>query len=241
MPCAGLNVSMTEPDGPMMMVNASLEITCTAPGTYLVPLKARRHSDDVRRLRAGQQLGLAGRSRSTAGAARRDSAADDGIDDGSGLYAVVHLLRREADLRKSVSPASRPATGIASDTGYVERYVEWDCMCYDVDGDADTRPEQHGWITPAESMADNDPRRYRQASTTTATAWPTRPPAQPGQPADYNDVAGTAMCAAILYNEGNAPYPQVQYLQSADEDCDGLVDGIEVVFGSNPTDGRLRR
>ncbi len=58
--------------------------------------------------------------------------------------------------------------------------------------------------------------------------------AQPGHPADFNDVAGVAMCAPIVYNEGNAPYTQVQYLQSADEDCDGLVDGLEVVFGSNP-------
>ncbi len=43
------------------------------------------------------------------------------------------------------------------------------------------------------------------------------------------------MCAAIVYNEGNAPVrPGGSTSKSADEDCDGLIDGNEYVFGSNP-------
>ncbi len=39
MACATLNVSMTEPDGPMIMVRADLEITCDSAGKFLVPIK----------------------------------------------------------------------------------------------------------------------------------------------------------------------------------------------------------
>ncbi len=226
-PCSGLNVSMTEPGGPMVMVNATLEITCTAPGTYLVPLKLvempTTFGDSVPANNSSWQATTV-YCWNSAG-----DVEDDGIDDSSGLYAAATSYIGNADVRRSVSPTSRPATGLASDSGYIERWVEWDCVYNDLNGAPDLNAD--GWISPAESMADpNIPAGIDDDGDCMADV----AAAQPGHWADFNDVAGTAMCPAIVYNEGNAPYAGVTYLQSADEDCDGLVDGVEVVLGTNP-------
>jgi hypothetical protein len=59
--------------------------------------------------------------------------------------------------------------------------------------------------------------------------------AQPGQPADDEDEPRTgpgANCDPVPYSE----YPiSVVYNKAADSDCDGLVDGIEYAYGSDPT------
>jgi hypothetical protein len=223
-PCAGLNVSMTEPGGPMVMVNADLQITCTAPGTYLVPLKLVEMPTTF-----GDSVPANNSAWQATTVYCLGTPEDDGIDDSSGLYAAATTFIGEADVRKSVSPAFRPATGIASDTGYVERYIEWDCVYNDLNGAPDLNSD--GWISPAESMADpNIPAGIDDDGDCMADV----AAAQPGHPADFNDIAGTAMCPTLVYNEGNAPYAGVTYLQSADEDCDGLVDGVEVVVGTNP-------
>ena len=232
-PCAGLNVSMTEPGGPMVMVNASLEISCTAPGTYLVPLKL---------VELPTTFGDSAPANNSAWQAvtvycwgSPEDMEDDGYDDSSGLYAAFTSYVGEADVRKSVTPASKPATGIASDTGYVERYVEWDCVYNDIDGAPDTGdPNSIGWITPAESMADNDGTPIPFGIDDDGDCMADVATAQPGHPADFNDIPGVAMCAPILTTRGTRPTPRCSTSESADEDCDGLVDGLEVVFGSNP-------
>jgi hypothetical protein len=230
MSCANLNVSMTEPHGPMIAVRADLEIECSTAGKFLVPLKGVDIPTTVGDSAPVNNVAWTSLSVSCWANSGARSAAIDGIDDDTGLYSSFNSATSEADLRKAVSPTSKPATGIASDTGYVERWVTPDCMWYDGDDDApDTNGD--GWISGPESMSDPDiPAGVDDDGDCLADA----ALAQPGKAADYNDVAGTAMCPAIVYDEGNAPYAQVQNLQSADEDCDGLIDGNEYVFGSNP-------
>ena len=236
MACVGLDIAMTQPDGPEIEVNADLEITCDAAGRYLVPVKAVDMPTSL-----GDSLPTNNSSWQnvtvycwTDGAAK--AASDDGIDDASGLYPRFGSSQSEADLRKSVSGTSRPATGSPADTGYVERLVKGECYYLDSNGAADGNSD--GWISETESLADpNKPVGIDDDGDCLADA----ALAQPGKPVDYNDVAGTATCAAIVYNEGNAPFAQVQYLQSADEDCDGLLDGDRVRLRLQPAAGRLRR
>jgi hypothetical protein len=229
MACAGLDIAMTQPDGPEIEVNADLQITCAAAGRYLVPVKA---VDMPTTLGDSLPTNNAAWQNVTVycwASAGDKTASDDGIDDASGLYPGFSSSQSEADLRKPVSPTSKPATGSPADSGYVERLINGACHYLDSNGAPDLNSD--GWISETESLADpNMPAGIDDDGDCLADA----AAAQPGKPVDYNDVAGTAMCPAIVYDEGNAPYAQVQYLQSADEDCDGLIDGNEYVFGSNP-------
>ena len=238
MACANLNVSMTEPHGPMIMVRANLEIECSTAGKFLVPLKAVNIPTAAGDSAPVNNVAWTSLSVSCWANSGARSAAIDGVDDDTGLFSSFTSYASEPDLRKSVSLTSKPATGIASDTGYVERWATPDCMWYDGDDDApDTNGD--GWISGSESL--NDPDLVALGGGVGVAAVDSDGDcvadaayAQPGKPVDYNDVAGGDMCPVIVYNEGNAPVVQVAYSKSADEDCDGLIDGNEYVFGSNP-------
>jgi len=235
MACPTLNVSMTEPDGPMIMVRADLSITCNTAGRYLIPVKAVDMATALADSAPVNNVSWSSLSVSCWADAAAKAAADDGIDDNTGLYSSFNSATSEADLRKSGSAATRPATGIASDTGYVERWAAPDCFWYDGDDDApDTNGD--GWISGSESLTDPDLVALGgvAAVDSDGDCVADAAYAQPGKPVDHTDVAGGDMCPVIVYNEGNAPVVQVAYSKSADEDCDGLIDGNEYVFGSNP-------
>jgi hypothetical protein len=235
MACPVLNVSMTEPDGPMIMVRADLEITCNTAGRYLIPVKGVDMATALGDSAPVNNVSWSVVSVSCWADAAAKAAADDGIEDNTGLYSSFTSYVSEADLRKSVSPAFRPATGIVSDTGYVERYTDQECRWYDIDDDAPDA-DLDGWISGPESLLDPDLVALGgvAAVDSDGDCVADKTVAQPGKPVDYNDVAGGDMCAAIVYNEGNVPTVQVAYSKSADGDCDGLIDGNEYVFGSNP-------
>ena len=169
------------------------------------------------------------------------------LDNNSGLYARWTILQsqgssslaRVGDLRKSYTGSP----SIPSDIGYVERIIDLQCFWIDDDGcaacDANTDTiisETESWNDPdftaagigGIDVADTDRDCLIQADK-----------AQPGQPQDSDDEPNPdPKCPVLQYSEN----PKVvQYNTSADSDCDGLVDGIEVAYGTNPnnvdTDG----
>jgi hypothetical protein len=162
------------------------------------------------------------------------------LDDASGLYvrwtAFMSFgstsLQRYGDLRKGFqSPPS-----IASDTGYVERTTQLDCFWMDDNGCATCDANSDGVITPAESWNDPDltalgginavdqDRDCLMAAGKTQPGWPTAA-------IDGDDVPNGVLCSPVPYSENPAV---VQYDTSADSDCDGLLDGQEWAWGSNP-------
>ena len=56
--------------------------------------------------------------------------------------------------------------------------------------------------------------------------------AQPGQPTDTDDSLNGTLCPVLPYSE--APN-LIQNDTATDQDCDGLVDGVEVAWGSDET------
>ena len=164
---------------------------------------------------------------------RCGGAADDGKVDGDGLYARWTILAsqgssslaRLGDLRKSYTGSP----SIPSDIGYVERIIDLQCFWIDEDGGAPAGAD--GVISEVESWQDPD----LLALGTIGTVDPDGDCAidaafaQPGHPVDLPTIAGT--CPKLQYSE----YPvAVTNTMAKDADCDGLVDGIEKAWGSNP-------
>ncbi|MDI6858181.1 MAG: hypothetical protein QME71_07720 [Dehalococcoidia bacterium] len=232
--CAGLKVGLNEPNGPQIALTAELDITCPATeGTYLVPIKA-----------VEVPVGNADSNPSnnvqwdTITVRCWDSANDaDGKDDNTGLFPAWITHESVADARMSYKPGSAADTASRSDVRYVERWYTWRCTWFDDDGavDLDTDPNApgYGWISAAESRADPDmPAGIDDDGDCLADpAF-----AQPGRPVDADDSPNGVLCPAIELNEGStAPSAQkIQFDTAADMDCDGLPDGLEVAWGSNP-------
>jgi hypothetical protein len=155
----------------------------------------------------------------------------DGLDDNSGLYPRWTAFQNanalgQGDSRK---PFASPPS-IASDTNYIERTIDLQCYWLDDDGTADTAdPNSIGYITSEESLLDTDmPVGIDADGDCLANA----ADAQPGQPTDAVDTPTGTLCPVLPYSE----QPNlIQHDTAADRDCDGLVDGVEVAWGSNPT------
>ena len=233
---------VSEPQGQSDVI-ADLDVTCplnTVPGLYSVVLKGIDAP-------VGSGLGEVKASDNAArsvikvwcGAAAR---APDGIEDANGLYARwtafqsvgISSLQIAGENQKSYkSPPS-----IVSDVGYVERLVDLQCFWMDIDGcfkdAANTVPcndDGNGWIDEVESWDDYDLGQLGgiaaldpDGDCATAAA-----KAQPGHPVDLPAIGGT--CAQLPYSED----PNIViYSMAKDRDCDGLVDGVERAWGSNP-------
>jgi hypothetical protein len=166
----------------------------------------------------------------------------NGLDDASGLYPRWTIFQSKGssslnlggDLRKPYqSPPSIP-----SDTGYVERIVQLECFWIDDLGCATCDDDAKGYITPEESW--NDPHLLTLTSSSTGAEAKAKIDkdgdclmnstyAQPGWPAVdlVDDPATATSCDSnanwVVYSE----YPLVHHNTANDQDCDGLVDGVE--------------
>jgi hypothetical protein len=235
--CAGLDVSLTEPAGHMIDIVASLTVTCNEAGKFVMPVKIVNQAVDY-----GDPSPINNTFFEPAvvycwASAGDRTAAIDGIDDSTGIYpswSTSDVSGGNVDSRKPISPTNKPSTAMPQDIGYADRYIaNPSCYFFSAAGSPDGGD---GWVTPAESMAtapagiDDDGDCLADAAA-----------AQPGNAVDPNDASGGADCPAVIYNEGAGSFPQIQYTVNADEDCDGLLDGMEMAFGSNPriadTDG----
>jgi hypothetical protein len=161
----------------------------------------------------------------------------DGLDDNSGLYARWTILQsqgasslaRAGDLRKSY--AGSPS--IPSDIGYVERIIDLQCFWIDEDGCPACDADSSGFLSEQETWNDDDMPAAFSLIDSDGDCLIDPAYAQPGQPTDTDDEPnGDPKCPVLQYSE----YPMVvQYDTAADTDCDGLVDGIEYAYGSDPT------
>ena len=164
-----------------------------------------------------------------------------GLDDNSGLYARWTILQsqgssslaRSGDLRKSY--ASPPSIG--SDIGYVERIIDLQCFWIDDDGGAPDGGD--GIISETESWNDPDFLAMGGVATcdTDRDCLIDSACAQPLRTAyvDGDDEPNVAVCGASPYS-GYPSSLTPPLNTSADTDCDTLVDGIEVAYGSLPAD-----
>jgi len=235
-------------------VQAQLNIACrmdTPPGLYAVVIKAidapayppygeSKASDNAQRKVISVWCG---------------GEEPDGIDDATGLYPRWEIFQSmgqsqfglTGDIRKPYqSPPSFP-----SDIGYVERTLQLECYWMDADGCytdvGNTKPcdsplasppgNNNGYIEASESWNDYDLVQLGGYGVVDSDGDCLVDPAvpfaaQPGHPVDPwdDDPLGT-LCPALQYSENPVV---VQNHISADQDCDGLVDGIEKAFGSNP-------
>jgi len=208
-------------------VNAVLNIACpatTPAGLYPVVVKAI----DVPAAGAGFESKPSDNAQRKVITVRCGGAAPDGKVDGDGLYARWTILAsqgsaslaRFGDLRKSYT--GEPS--IPSDIGYMERIIDLQCFWIDEDGGAPAGAD--GVISETESWTDDDmPAGIDPDGDCLAAS----NLAQPGHPVDLPTIAGT--CPKLQYSE----YPMaVTYDMAEDADCDGLVDGVEKAWGSNP-------
>jgi len=228
-------------------VNATLNITCpatTATGLYPVVVKAI----DAPAAGAGFETKPSDNAQRKVITVRCGGADPDGKEDGAGLYPIWNIYKsggpastgKDGDIRKPFqSPPSFP-----SDTGYVERTVQLECYwmdsngCATCDGSIPGQPAD-GVISAEESWNDPDmPAGGIGAidSDGDCLVDPAVPfAAQPGHPVDPVDAPSGIMCDTdpnwINYREDPG---LVHNDKSADSDCDGLVDGIENAWGSNP-------
>jgi len=246
---ACITYTVPEPPG-QSDVTADLDVMCpsyTLPGLYFVVIKA---------IDVPVGTGI-GESKPSDNAARKvikvwcyasesaKLAADDGIEDANGLYARwtvfqsvgISSLQIAGDVRKSYkSPPS-----LVSDVGYVERIVDLQCYWLDNDGcfkDSGNlvpcNDDGNGYIDEKESWDDYDLEQLggievvdEDGDCVMNAAF-----AQPSHPVDELDHPTVgADCAALPYSE--APHVVVNSI-AADQDCDGLVDGVERAWGSNP-------
>jgi len=185
----------------------------------------------------------------------------DGIDDGAGLYPKWTVFLSDPDKRK---PFASPPS-LSSDTagaggagvsppngGYFERLVRLECYWMDVDG---CHPDAagllpcpgaaKGYLTSEESHAD-----FELATTlggyltidSDQDCVQDYKSAQPGHPIEDQAAqpAGTCDTAAGWTQYAGKPNDAAN-TKAADNDCDGLVDGVERGYGSSPkladTDG----
>ncbi|MCJ7491700.1 MAG: hypothetical protein MUP15_06070 [Dehalococcoidia bacterium] len=161
---------------------------------------------------------------------------NDGKNDGNGLYARWTILQsmgsthlaKAGDLRmvKTLSPS------LPSDTGYVERIIDLQCFWIDEDGGAPA--DADGVISEVASWQDQDLLDLSgiDVCDTDRDCLIDAACAQPGQPVDTDDLPnGAPLCPVLQYS---ANPKVVQYDTAADTDCDGLVDGVEYAYGSDP-------
>ena len=238
---ACIQYEVLEPQG-QSDVKADLTITCGAvPGLYSVVLKAidapvaplgeLKPSDNAQRSVIKVWCGLAAMD-------------PDGIEDANGLYArwtvfqSVGISSLQIAGENRLSYKSPPS--IASDIGYVERIVDLQCFWMDNDGcfeDAgNTNPcndDGNAYIDEVESWDDYDLLALGgiDALDEDGDCLMNAALAQPSHPVDELDHPTVgANCGAVPYSE--APNIVVHSVAS-DQDCDGLVDGIEKAWGSN--------
>ena len=153
------------------------------------------------------------------------------IDDGNGLYARWTILQsqgstslaRASDLRK-VYTSTGPS--IPSDIGYVERIIDLQCFWIDADGCLTCDQNSDTIISETDSWTDDD---MPAGIDTDGDCLAAPGLAQPGHPVDLPMNTGT--CDKLQYSENPMG---VTYSKEKDADCDGLVDGIEKAWGSNP-------
>ncbi len=186
--------------------------------------------------------------------------APDGKDDGAGLYTRWIISEANPDSRAQlgvppamatmVAPYAIPPVGpsFPSDTGpdsklqqpiggYVERTVELGCFWIDANGctTAGAQPcdgslvgsghPADGYIDAAESRQDAD---MPAGIDPDGDCLPVSTLAQPGHAVDLPDVGGN--CAPVPYDLSVVTTNSI----AKDHDCDGLPDGIEKAWGSNP-------
>lgn len=182
--------------------------------------------------------------------------AGDGKDDGQGIYARWTIAQSNPDARQpysdgTVGPSFPQDGGPDSKLqnpigGYVERTLQLGCFWHDSNGcftnaggtiscDGSLVGSGHGaadgYFDAAESQQDYDLQQLGGMAAVDPDGDCLAAPAfaQPGHPADLPTIAGT--CAPVPWSQ--AP-TQVTYSMAADHDCDGLPDGVEVSWGSNP-------
>jgi len=171
---------------------------------------------------------------------------NDGLNDYSGLYPRWTIFQSKGssslnavtDLRKSYqSPPSLP-----NDMGYVERTIQLECFWIDGNGcDAthgDCDADDSDYISPEESW--NDPDLVALGGKTDVDAdgdcLMNSAHAQLGWPAvdAVDDPTSATSCDAnpnwIIYSEDPI---LVHHNTANDQDCDGLVDGVEWFWGGN--------
>jgi len=169
------------------------------------------------------------------------------LDDGSGLYARWTILQSQGssslakagDLRKSYTGSP----SIPSDIGYVERIIDLQCFWMDDNGcagcdgaDPDTA------ISEVESWNDLDLAALGGYGTVDSDGdcLIQQNKAQPGQPAEQTSTSDEPTGVICGSTDGWVDYSEnpilVRHDKAADSDCDGLVTGIEVAYGTNPAD-----
>jgi hypothetical protein len=186
----------------------------------------------------------------------------DGIDDGTGLYARWAIFQSNPDARMTFQnqPSFPSDQGMDSKLqnptgGYIERTLDLECFWHSAtgvqgNGAADTLKHDattgdivagsDGEISAAESHA--DPTLVAMGGYAAIDAdgdclvdqgltGPAAPALQPGHPVDLPAVGGT--CPTFPWAGPPEQAPQT-YSVSADHDCDGVPDGVEVAYGSNP-------
>jgi hypothetical protein len=165
----------------------------------------------------------------------------DGIDDATGLYPRWTAFQSYPDSRR---PFASPPS-IASDTRYVERAVVMQCYWLDEDGcytdaagtvscdDPSAGGDGDGHISAQESRNDYELQQMGGIDAVDADhdCLINAAHAQAGRPVDPVDVPTGSLCGQLPYS--NAPNV-IRYDTAVDEDCDGLVDGIEKAWGSDP-------
>ncbi len=186
--------------------------------------------------------------------------AGDGTDDGTGLFPKWVIALSNPDSRQdgnlfaspppygSLLPPSFPQDGgpdskLQQPIGtYVERVLQVGCYfetsdgCKTSSGGGSCDTNADGYLTAAETQRDY---RYNAATMDPdGDCLQSAATAQPGHPVDLPTLAGT--CDPVPWAMTGGP-AQVTYTMDADHDCDGLPDGVEVAWGSNPmvadTDG----
>ena len=159
------------------------------------------------------------------------AAAQDGIDDAAGLYPRWTTFQSMVDLRKPFqSPPSFP-----SDTGYVERTLQLDCYWLDANGCslADCDRNGDGFISAEESWNDPDLGALGGINAVDADrdCLQDYRTAQPGHPTEIESAQPGGNCPVLPWSQEP---DQVVYSIATDNDCDGLPDGVERAYGSNP-------
>jgi hypothetical protein len=161
------------------------------------------------------------------------TAAADGIDDGTGLYVRWTSFTSNADVRKSGKAGAD--VGSPSDIEYMEYMVRPECFWLDANGSTDV--DADGYISAAESQADPNIPGGGYADIDSDGDCLIDPVfAQPSHKVDSDDSLNSELCAALVYSD-SAGNIQVQYDTAADQDCDGLTDGVEAGWTSDPVVG----
>ncbi|MDI6858180.1 MAG: dockerin type I domain-containing protein [Dehalococcoidia bacterium] len=209
-------------------VHAQLNVGCLVPGLQSVVIKAidapaaplgeSKPADNAQRAVIKVWCGAS-------------PVSPDGIDDNTGLYPRWTAFRSNPDDRMpfAIPPDSR------GDTRFGERTI--DLQCYWIDGNGATDDNGNGYIEPGtwdetgtwlpgESMDDMPAGADDDHDCLIDPAF-----AQPGRPVDLDDSPNGVSCPPVPYS--GVPNVVV-YDTAADMDCDGLLDGIEMAWGSNP-------